>query len=99
MHWKEIDPKIIRNFIKGVNNSLKDRAEQGIKKYDTYRKGFQSNDVLEDLEQELLDALFYLHMAKREREYLKIKENNEVSYLKKPSLLEKLKDATKYRNN
>ena len=69
--WRKLNKKILFTFVKETNVSLIKRIREGTKKYDSLNKGFQTEDILDEIEQELLDALFYVFMAKKEREFLK----------------------------
>ena len=66
-NWRRVTSEIREKFVEHVASALQKRGDEGERKYQSSKKGFQG-DPLEHLEEELLDALFYLWYAKRQRE-------------------------------
>ncbi len=62
--WRKLEPADRTDFYLWAKTSLMYREELGEKKYRSREKGFQG-DPFEHLEEELLDALFYLWIEKR----------------------------------
>ena len=62
--WRKLDLDDRTDFLIWVKTALRYRAGLGEEKYQSREKGFQG-DPFEHLEQELLDALFYLWVEKR----------------------------------
>ena len=59
MEWKDHE-----DYVQSVNRKVKARWKKGIKKYDSEKLGFQG-DPLAHLEEELYDALLYVHYLRR----------------------------------
>lgn len=59
--WRSVDAGTIDAFVKHIGDTARERSEYGVCKYGSEFVG----EPLAHLEEELLDALFYLYIARR----------------------------------
>lgn len=81
--WKSTQLQDRIEFIDWVESEINKRLDEGERKYASSRHGFQG-DPLQHAREELLDGLFYVFYAMREREELirsNIRLSNEVEQL------------------
>ena len=69
MNWRDVDRKIYDEFFDWVRDNQRKRMEEGLSKYKSEELGFQG-DPLEHALEEILDALFYIYYAMRQRNSL-----------------------------
>ena len=62
--WRDLDESQRYRIVLALAKVMLTRYEEGARQHGEYF----TDDPLDQLEQELMDALFYTHMAKRERD-------------------------------
>ena len=72
LEWRNVDRKIYNEFFEWIRHNQEIRMEGGLAKYKSEELGFQGDPLHHALE-EILDALFYIFYAMRQRSAMETK--------------------------
>ena len=67
--WRKVSKSLYHAFFDHVGYNQEKRAEHGMRKYKSDKKGF-IGDPLDHLEEEIYDAMFYAYYSKGQRHHL-----------------------------